>query len=98
MDTQAINARCVKLFHNPDVRLHCWHPRMFWNTHGLDNPRPETLLEPKVDLLELEVMFSELAHVPSLCARELDAREPGRVDLIRHIVRRGEVPFLHRPQ
>lgn len=98
MDQKTLNTRCVALFQNPDVRLHCLHPRMFWETHQADTPRIESLCEPKVDLLELEVMLCELAHVPSQCAQDLEQQEPGRVDLIRHMTRRGEMPFLHRPR
>lgn len=92
-----LNQRCVALFQNPDVQRHLWHPRMFWETHMKDNPTPDELVEPKVDLLELEVMLAEAAHVPSVCSTELERREPGRTDLIRHMIRRGEMPYLHRP-
>lgn len=97
MDTRRLNQRCVELFHSPDVRLHCWHPRMFWVVEPLENPRPEDLAQAKVDLEELEVLLAEAAHVPSLCAEDLQRRDPGRVDLIRHMLHRGEMPLLHRP-
>ncbi len=97
MNAQELNRRCVELFHNPDAKLHCWHPRMFWKTNMLENPKPEDLQEPKVDLRELEVMLSEAAHEPSQCADELEREDPGRVTLIRHMMERGEMPLLHRP-
>lgn len=97
MNAQDLNRRCVELFHHPDAKLHCWHPRMFWETHMLENPKPEDLQEPKVDLRELEVMLAEAAHEPSQCAEELEQEEPGRATLIRHMMERGEMPLLHRP-
>ena len=96
MNEKELNERCVALFQNPDVQLHCWHPRMFWETHMKENPQPEELTEPKVDLMELEVMFAEAAHLPSACAEELNDLHPGRAELIRHMLRRGELPYLHR--
>ena len=97
MDDKALNQRCVALFQNPDVVRHFWHPRMFWETHMKDNPTPDELVEPKVDLMELEVMLSEVAHIPSACAQELEQREPGRPETIRLGIRRGDMPYLHRP-
>ncbi|MDX5333604.1 MAG: hypothetical protein LPK58_06120 [Gammaproteobacteria bacterium] len=97
MNDRELNQRCVELMQNPDVMNHMWHPRMFWETRMKDNPTPDELVDPKVDLLELEVMLAEVAHVPSACAAELERREPGRADLIRHMIRRGDMPFLHRP-
>lgn len=97
MTEDELNRRCVELFHHPDVRLRCWHPRMFWETGMKDNPTPDELICPKVDLRELEVLLAESAHVPSECADELEHEVPGRADRIRHMVRRGEMPFLHRP-
>ncbi len=97
MPHDKLNRRCVELFQHPDVQLHCWHPRMFWETRMKENPAPEELTEPKVDLRELEVLLAESAHVPSVCAEELNQEDPGRADLIRHMVHRGEMPYLHRP-
>jgi len=94
---EKLNRRCVDLFQNPDVQLHCWHPRMFWETRMKENPAPEELTTPKVDLRELEVLLAETAHVPSQCAEELNQEAPGRADLIRHMVHRGEMPYLQRP-
>lgn len=97
MNRQELNERCVQLFQNPDVMRHFWHPRMFWETHMKDNPQPDELVEPKVDLMELEVMLAEVAHVDSACADELESREPGRAELIQLMIRRGDMPLLHRP-
>ncbi|MEJ2059267.1 MAG: hypothetical protein P8Y64_02100 [Gammaproteobacteria bacterium] len=97
MDARELNQRCVALFQNPDVRNHFWHPRMFWEVHGQDTPSLDDLTEPKVDLMELEVLLSESAHVESVCADALEQREPGRATLIRHMLHRGDMPLLHRP-
>ena len=97
MNAQELNRRCVELFHHPDAQNHMWHPRMFWETNQVENPKPEDLQRPKVDLRELEVLLSEVTHQPSECADELEREEPGRVSLIRHMTDRGEMPFLHRP-
>lgn len=97
MDLQELNRRCVQLFYHPDVQLHCWHPRLFWAIEPRENPAPEDLTRAKVDLMELEVLFAEAAHQPSLCADELERRDPGRVSLIRRMLRRGEMPLLKRP-
>ncbi|OOG22010.1 hypothetical protein B1C78_15605 [Thioalkalivibrio denitrificans] len=97
MNRDELNRRCVELFQHPDVQLRCWHPRMFWETGMKDNPTPEDLIRPKVDLRELEVLLSESAHVPSECVDELNREAPGRADLIRHMARRGEMPYLQRP-
>ena len=97
MNERELNHRCVELFQNPDVRKHMWHPRMFWNVHGQDTPTTDELCDPKVDLMELEVLFAEAAHVPSLCADELERREPGRPSFIRRMIDRGDMPLLHRP-
>lgn len=96
MNEKELNQRCVELFQNPDVMRHMWHPRMFWETHMKDNPTPDDLVDPKVDLMELEVMLAEVAHVPSECASDLESREPGRSELIQHMIRRGDMPLLHR--
>jgi hypothetical protein len=77
MNREELNRRCVELFQHPDVQLRCWHPRMFWETNMKDNPRPEELTRPKVDLRELEVLLAESAHVPSECADELNRRIRG---------------------
>lgn len=97
MNAQELNRRCVDLFHHPDAQLHCWHPRMFWETHMVENPKPEDLQQPKVDLRELEVLLAEVTHQDSQCATELEQEDPGRTTLIRHMVERGEMPLLHRP-
>jgi len=97
MNTQELNRRCVELFYHPDTQLHCWHPRMFWETNMVENPKPEDLQRPKVDLHDLEVLLAEAAHQESQCAEELERKEPGRPALIRHMMERGEMPFLHRP-
>lgn len=97
MNEQALNQRCVDLFRNPDVRNRMWHPRMFWNVRGQDAPTPAELCQPKVDLLELEVMLAEAAHQPSECADELERREPGRPAFIRRVIARGDMPLLRRP-
>ena len=98
MDQEALNERCVSLMQNRDVLLHMWHPRMFWEVGSLDNPQPRDLLKPKVDLCELEVMLSAAAHVPSMCLSELEQRSPDRAHTIVHMIRRGEMPFLDRPE
>lgn len=97
MNAQELNRRCVELFQHPDAQLHCWHPRMFWETHMVENPKPEDLQQPKVDLRELEVLLAETTHQDSQCAAELEQEDPGRATLIRHMVDRGEMPLLHRP-
>jgi|GEM_PF-668063 len=96
MDAEAINKRCVELMQHPDVQNHLLHPRMFWEVGNLDDPGPEDLTQPKVDLRELEVMLSEYAHQPSQCLEELNAERPGRGDTIRHMVHRGDMPLLMR--
>ncbi|MDD3518761.1 MAG: hypothetical protein PHQ14_10460 [Chromatiales bacterium] len=96
MNQQTLNRRCVELFMNPEVQSHCWHPRTFWDTHDIDDPQPEELTEPKVDLRELEVMFAEVAHEHSVCAHELEREQPGRVARIRRVLQSGDLPFLHR--
>lgn len=63
----------------------------------VENPKPEDLQQPKVDLRELEVLLAEATHQDSQCAAELEQEEPGRATLIRHMVERGEMPLLHRP-
>lgn len=97
MNARELNQRCIDLFQNPDVRNRMWHPRMFWNVHGQDAPGNDALREPKVDLMELEVLFAEAAHVSSVCADELERRQPGRCGFIRRMIRRGDMPLLHRP-
>lgn len=97
MNEQELNERCIQLFQNPDVRKRMWHPGMFWNVHGQDTPTTDQMREPKVDLLELEVLFAEVAHQPSLCADDLNRREPGRAEFIRRMIDRGDMPYLHRP-
>lgn len=97
MNERELNRRCVELFFNPDVQLHCWHPRMFWEVEPLENPMADDLTDPKVDLRELEVILAEAAHQPSVAATELEAENPGRAELIRHMLHRGDMPFLNRP-
>jgi len=96
MDVKNLNRRCVELAQHPDVKLRMWHPPMFWDVGALDDPSPEDLTRPKVDLLELEVVLAAAAWVPSECADELNTREPGRADFLTRQVRRGELPLLHR--
>lgn len=97
MDQALLNRRCVKLFRHPRVRLQMWHAPVFWETDLIDNPRPEDLARPKVDLRELEFLLSAAAMVPSECAPELDERVRGRADFIRRHVRSGQRPLLNRP-
>lgn len=98
MDTEALNQRCIELFEKSQGQNHYWHVRMFWHTDRHDNPSPRELTDPKVDLLELEVLLSAATGEESQCAEALEAREPGRAALIRHMVQRGEMPLLRRPQ
>ncbi|AOU98946.1 hypothetical protein BI364_14150 [Acidihalobacter yilgarnensis] len=92
-----INTRCVELFLRDDVRQFCWHPRMFWVVNGQDAPNARTLVTPKVDLMELEVLLSSAARVPSTCAEGLNDREAGRADFIQRNLARGDMPYLRRP-
>lgn len=93
MDQEALNRRCVELMQHPRVKLQMWHPRMFWYVNR-DNPKPESLKRPKVNLEELEVMLSAAALEPSQAAAALDARLPGRADFIVRAVRSGQRPLL----
>lgn len=98
MNTVELNRRCVELFHAPGARRRLWHPRMFWHTHLVENPKPEDLQDPKVDLAELEFLLARVNDQASLCADEIEAREPGRTALLQHMIDRGEMPLLRRPE
>ncbi|NIR60521.1 MAG: hypothetical protein GWO02_13905 [Gammaproteobacteria bacterium] len=94
MDKEALNRRCVELMQHPRVKLQLWAPRMFWVVDGKDDPVPEDLTRPKVDLRELEVMLSAAAHEPSQAAEELESEEPGRAGFIARHLRTGQRPLL----
>ncbi|MBU2753091.1 hypothetical protein HFU84_03945 [Acidithiobacillus sp. CV18-2] len=94
MDNQALNARCVELFQNANVKLRMWNARMFWQVGDLFNVPTDKLTQPKVDLCELEVMLSTAALTDSQCAAELDKKEPGRAAFIQRQVREGMRPLL----
>ncbi|WP_248886391.1 hypothetical protein [Acidithiobacillus acidisediminis] len=94
MEKQALNARCVELFQNPNVRLRMWNARMFWQVGDQFNVPADKLTAPKVDLCELEVMLSTAALTESQCAAELDKKEPGRAGFIQRQVREGMRPLL----
>ena len=98
VDPKALNARCVELFQNPNVRLRMWNARMFWQVGDQMHVAPTALTDPKVDTCELEVMLSAAALTDSQCAAELDKREPGRATFIQRQVREGMRPLLRRPQ
>ena len=94
VDPKALNARCVELFQNPNVRLRLWNARMFWQVGNQMNVAPTALTDPKVDTCELEVMLSAAALTDSQCAAELDKREPGRAAFIQRQIREGMRPLL----
>ncbi|MCE5360806.1 hypothetical protein [Candidatus Igneacidithiobacillus taiwanensis] len=94
MDSQALNARCVELFQNPNVRLRMWNARMFWKVGDQFNVPSDKLTDPKVDLCELEVMLASAALTESQCAAELEKKEPGRAAFIQRQVREGMRPLL----
>jgi len=87
-DFTAIAKRCARWYEEPAIRARGWASNLFWRSPGRE---PDSL---RVDVLELEVLFSALLGATAQGEAELEAREPGRAAFIRRSIGHGELPLL----
>lgn len=91
IDLEQLQRRCIALFGEPAVRGKGWMPRLFW--HPVDAGNPFGV--PRMDPLEMEVLFTAILGRESMAYDTLERLRPGRAAFIARSIRHGELPLLN---